>query len=161
MGLDMYIYKTGRANGFDYQNYYDNNEQDKELNNNLPPELKGYIHRPYESFPEFQSILHKVAYWRKVNFLHKWFVDNVQNGIDECQLAEITKEKLIEICDILIKARETKNTSLLPTQGGFFFGSTHYDEYYWGDVGNAITQIEIILATTNFDNEIIFYHSSW
>ena len=26
-----------------------------------------------------------VAYWRKANAIHSWFVENCQDGVDECQ----------------------------------------------------------------------------
>ena len=32
----------------------------------------------------------EVAYWRKFNALHNWFVQNCQDGVDECQYAEVT-----------------------------------------------------------------------
>ena len=42
-----------------------------------------------------------VGYWRKANQIHAWFVDNVQDGIDDCREYEISKEnleKLLETC---------------------------------------------------------------
>lgn len=33
----------------------------------------------------------KVGYWRKANAVHKWFVENVQDGVDECD--PITSQK--------------------------------------------------------------------
>lgn len=38
-----------------------------------------------------------VAYWRKANAIHKWFVDNVQDGKDECQASYVGREKLVEL----------------------------------------------------------------
>lgn len=42
----------------------------------------------------------EIAYWRKANQVHKWFVDNVQNGVDDCGYYEVTIEKLQELVDI-------------------------------------------------------------
>ena len=50
---------------------------------------------------------------------------------------------------------------LLPTQGGFFFGSTDYDEYYIEDLKRTIEIIDNVLATTDFKKEMIYYVSSW
>lgn len=50
---------------------------------------------------------------------------------------------------------------LLPTQSGFFFGSTDYDEYYMADIEETIEILTKVLAETDFDNEMIVYHSSW
>jgi hypothetical protein len=49
----------------------------------------------------------------------------------------------------------------LPTRGGFFFGSTDYDEYYMRKIDNTIEIITSVLATTNFDTHVIKYSSSW
>jgi hypothetical protein len=35
-----------------------------------------------------------VAYWRKANAIHRWFVDVVQGGVDECQASEVTRDQL-------------------------------------------------------------------
>lgn len=49
----------------------------------------------------------------------------------------------------------------LPTQGGFFFGSTDYDEYYLMDIDDTIQIIEKVLDETDFDTQVIYYSSSW
>lgn len=61
--------------------------------------------------------------------------------------------------EIIVNADEI--AAILPTQGGFFFGSTDYDKYYMEDIEYTINQLEKVLAETDFDNEAIFYHSSW
>lgn len=41
-----------------------------------------------------------VAYWRKANAIHKWFVDHVQDGEDDCDYhREVTKQDLEELRD--------------------------------------------------------------
>jgi hypothetical protein len=44
----------------------------------------------------------EIGYWRKANQIHKWFVDNVQGGEDDCGYHdEVTKEvleNLLETC---------------------------------------------------------------
>ena len=39
----------------------------------------------------------EVGYWRKANAIHKWFVDNVQNGEDDCGDYSVSKELLEEL----------------------------------------------------------------
>lgn len=46
---------------------------------------------------------------------------------------------------------------LLPTQSGFFFGGTDYDEYYMQDIDNTIEIIEKVLE----EDDDIYYQSSW
>jgi len=38
-----------------------------------------------------------VAYWRKANQIHNWFVENVQGGEDECNPFDASREKLREL----------------------------------------------------------------
>lgn len=50
---------------------------------------------------------------------------------------------------------------VLPTTSGFFFGSTDYNDYYMEDVDSTIEILEKVLTETDFENEMISYHSSW
>jgi hypothetical protein len=40
-----------------------------------------------------------VGYWRKANHIHKWFVDNVQDGKDDCHEYYVSIKKLHELRD--------------------------------------------------------------
>ena len=66
----------------------------------------------------------QLMYWRKANAIHKWFVDNVQKGTDDCGTYEVSTDKLKELLDIIneILSDKSKAKSLLPTTNGFFFG---------------------------------------
>ena len=33
------------------------------------------------------------GYWRKANQIHKWFVDNVQGGIDDCRPYPVSQSR--------------------------------------------------------------------
>src|SRR4051812_26127579 len=49
----------------------------------------------------------EVMYWRKANHIHKWFVDNVQNGVDDCGTYHVPREKLLDLfnrCVSIMKA---------------------------------------------------------
>lgn len=50
---------------------------------------------------------------------------------------------------------------LLPSCSGFFFGGTSYDQWYVYDVAETIKIIERVLATTDFETQMIAYVSSW
>ena len=50
---------------------------------------------------------------------------------------------------------------LLPSCRGFFFGSTEYDEYYMQDIEDTIKIIKNVLATTDFETQMLAYCSSW
>jgi hypothetical protein len=105
----------------------------------------------------------EIASWRKANAIHKWFVDNVQNGIDDCGSYKVTKEQLIQlynICsDILIDPKLAK--SLLPTQSGFFFGETVYEDGYYVSLDYTVEIINDILEYKSYCLDDLYYSSSW
>lgn len=107
------------------------------------------------------SIDFTVGYWRKANSIHKWFVDNVQGGIDKCQLSYVSREdlrKLLQICEAVLASPENA-PSLLPTTNGFFFGGTDYDDGYIYDLNNTIS---IIKKALDMPEDFEFaYQASW
>lgn len=44
-----------------------------------------------------------IGYWRKANAIHNWFVENVQEGEDNCQEYEVSREKMEELLDTVNK----------------------------------------------------------
>lgn len=110
-----------------------------------------------------QEVTFRVAYWRKANAIHKWFVDNVQDGVDECQETWVSREQLQQLLDICKEIIETpkKANTLMPTQSGFFFGSTDYDDWYMQDVTFTAERLEKILADPAFTKADFYYQSSW
>lgn len=111
-----------------------------------------------------KMIMQQVANWRKANAIHEWFVENIQDGEDDCryhrEVTESDLEKLLETCKAVLKDIG-KAEELLPTQSGFFFGSTDYDQWYFDDIKYTIEQIEQVLKETDFDIYAIYYCSSW
>jgi hypothetical protein len=101
------------------------------------------------------------AYWRKVNAVHGWFVQNVQNGIDDCGNYYVPRAKLEELREACRQAIFTKNPLLIKPMEGFFFGTTDIDEWYWNGLKSTIKQIDRILALPNFDELDFYYQSSW
>jgi hypothetical protein len=102
-----------------------------------------------------------VGYWRKANAIHQWFVDNVQDGVDECQDAYVSRanlETLMNVCEQVLGDHSLAD-DLLPTASGFFFGNTEYDEWYFESLKATIT---IIKNALSLDKEYEFsYQSSW
>lgn len=49
----------------------------------------------------WMRITEQVGYWRKANQIHNWFVENIQDGVDDCNYhREVTEEDLNELLDI-------------------------------------------------------------
>lgn len=47
------------------------------------------------------EIVESVGYWRKANAIHAWFVENVQDGEDDCKEYYVSREQLKELLDIV------------------------------------------------------------
>ena len=102
-----------------------------------------------------------VGYWRKANHIHQWFVDNVQDGRDECQEAYFPREVLEKLkadCEIVLESPALA-PEVLPVQEGFFFGSTEYDEYYFEDIKDTVKIIDRVLQMP--EEWDFVYQSSW
>jgi hypothetical protein len=147
MGLDMYL---------NAKRYLWRNED--ELVNKLT-----------ENFPELgdakvKEVVAEYGYWRKANAIHKWFVDNVQEGVDDCGNYEVDKEQLAQLLAVVeeVLANRELADELLPTASGFFFGETKYDEYYFQDLEYTRDIIKrLVDAGDSFKGWYFEYHSSW
>ena len=116
---------------------------------------------------KISSIVEEAAYWRKANQIHRWFVENVQEGVDDCREYYVSfeqLEKLLSICETVLAAKnDTLSASLLPPMQGFFFGSYEFDDWYYENVSNTIDQLKecIINATVDNGSKDYYYSSSW
>ena len=55
----------------------------------------------YESeHSDFRRRYGTICYWRKANAIHRWFVDNVQDGEDNCQSYDVSLTQLAELRDV-------------------------------------------------------------
>lgn len=111
----------------------------------------------------------EVAYFRKVNLLVEYFEYE-----DDCSDMVVTKEQLqelVEKCKYLIEFAkehpagsdefEEKASVTLPTQSGFFFGSTSYDEWYLKDLESIVKRLTPVVEETDFDRYDIIFHCWW
>ena len=150
MGLDMYLDKRT------YVKQWDHIDEAKQYKvevtrggepTNIDPKKVKYI-------------IEEAGYWRKANAIHKWFVDNCQDGVDDCRDAYVgfnDLQALLDLCRIVI-IDKSKAEQLLPSTSGFFFGNTEYDEWYYNDIQNTIDILE--KALEDKDGEY-YYSSSW
>lgn len=193
MGLDMYIHKT-------VHKYGDSNNIDD---------------LTYDKFGRTNSydLTTTVGYWRKANAIHRYFVKNFGDGVDESQDMYITTDdlkNLIGVCENVIKVfigkklvlnKTPENTEgvadevtitedwlkdnweklfsydlaealtedevksiadILPTQSGFFFGSTDYDVGYLYDIVKTVYMLDDIIANDKPEEYAQYtYYGSW
>lgn len=101
MGLDMYLYRKTYVQNWDHMKASAKHKitvkKGGKVRKDIKPERICYI-------------IEQVGYWRKANHIHKWFVDNVQGGVDNCEefFVELTKlQELLEVCKLVINTVET------------------------------------------------------
>jgi len=154
MGLDMYLNASRYLSSF--------NEEEKRISQaisqviGIEPESEDF-----NAFGRVKNVTFEAGYWRKANAIHKWFVDNVQEGKDECQEAYVEREQLKELRDLCQEVLDHPRTAAkkLPTQSGFFFGATTYDADYKSDLRDTIKIIDKALALP--EDWEFHYRSSW
>ena len=54
-------------------------------------------------FKKVSYITEEAIYWRKSNQIHKWFVDNVQDGNDDCGKYYVSTENLTSLMETIEK----------------------------------------------------------
>lgn len=150
MGLDMYLYAK-RYVGMD-------DEKSKAISAVFPELAVLHQRNDYGVVKEVSA---EVGYWRKANAIHNWFVENVQQGKDDCKSYFVTKEALQDLksaCESVL-ADPSKAESLLPSTSGFFFGSTDYDKWYFESVKDTVEIVDRAMVLQELWD--IEYQSSW
>lgn len=102
----------------------------------------------------------QIGYFRKVNFLVKYFEDTCGLDVEKQFSLRIDKEDIEELknrCKEVLDDH-SKAEELLPTMEGFFFGSTDYDEYYFEDVQEVY---DYCLYLLNIFNDLQDDESIW
>jgi len=188
MGLDMYLQAQKYVSGYSHSSADERAQYDRIIRESL-----GTDYRCDDSPSLTVSVT--VAYWRKANQIHRWFVHNCQDGNDDCRDAYVSREQiraLIVLCQEVLDGVESVEGDVstgtryhpdgkiealterghiiaqvgiaeakLPTQSGFFFGNTDYDEFYLRALQHTIKQLEAVLDNPAFEGCSFYYHSSW
>jgi hypothetical protein len=162
MGLDSYLNKMPRYRGatandvYAVESYLDwiNTTEEGRTSCTLK-EWCGLDKEPHKSYVDFyekffktryytwdtehkyghDGIIEQVGYWRKANQIHNWFVENIQDGIDDCDYhREVTEEDLEELLDVCKRVLDSC-------------------EFVDGNIKETIDIITRVLETTDFDKE--------
>ena len=150
----------GEGSFSDQDEYETHEDYVKHLREKLPT-LNEERHVEKSDYFKIGWLGKEVAYWRKANAIHRWFVENAQNNKDECLPHLVSKEKLEELLLLAYEVKDHQVPNKLPSQEGFFFGSTDYDELYYQDIDLTIDQLEKVLSETDWEKDSIYYQSSW
>lgn len=159
MGLDMYLTKKLC---FNTNHSVEKKISISKLNNKLKL-LSSSDNDVIINLNKLKSFEFDVYYGRKENHIHSWFVENVQDGYDDCREYWVLKKHLIELLNVCKEVinDKSKASKLLPTKQGFFFGSTEYDEFYFDSIERLIKILEEELKNENLDSYEYYYSSSW
>lgn len=189
MGLDMYLRRKHYVGAqYDFRNVKGNIDI-----------MIGEKKLPI-NFNKVEYIEEQIGYWRKANAIHKWFVDNVQDGEDDCKEYYVDLEHLEELLGLCKEVKEKaiikegkvisyytfdenankiphyeegkiienaeEIAKILPTQEGFFFGGTQYDQWYMEDIEYTIEMLSSIIEEEKKWNKDKYYSdyyycSSW
>lgn len=160
MGLDMYLEARRFVSGYSHSS----TDEQKTFEGILDAVgMTGMTDSPHI------TVNVNVAYWRKANHIHEWFVKNVQDGEDDCRSYYVSREKLMELEAICRRVAEAGTpelaAELLPSAAGFFFGGTEYDEYYFEQTDWTAKRLAEILAVvptgSGLSSYDFHYQSSW
>lgn len=191
MGLDSFLYRTKKVEGLDAEEYElinssvqtlesiedftsIENLMEADLYDPKYAELNEVVEQKGTIF-KWCSIFNEIGYWRKVNAIHNFFVQETQGGEDYCQVSIVPKEVLEDLLDRCKRVLKLKNIylndgiikdgvgaeELLPTTSGLFFGGTEFDEWYFQGVADTKRIITKVLKDTDFEKQIICYQASW
>lgn len=157
MGLDMYLSAEKYISGY----------------RDAP--MRDAVLESIGSHPPIQSdgaatVNVSVAYWRKANAIHNWFVETLQDGEDKCEKVFVPVQsmtELVSICEWLLVNRDPEQAAEeLPTTDGFFFGSTDYDDCYWDGLEETVAQLKPLIDWIQSDEANVlvwdfYYQASW
>jgi hypothetical protein len=158
MGLDMYLSKRTYVKNWDFMKPEQHHKVSVKKGGKISADIK----------PErITHIIEEVGYWRKFNALLNWFVENVQDGEDDCKEYYVDVSDLQKALEVLKEVSANRNVhepntpsaaeKLLPTTPGFFFGGTDYDDYYYEEVDRTIELFEALVK----EGGDFYYQSSW
>lgn len=157
MGLDMYLYAQTYLADYDFMG----TDPEREAFRKVVDAVNSgdFV---AQSSPHVQVDV-CVGYWRKQNAIHKWFVDNVQGGWDECERSYVSRENLTTLLAACEKALAAPDDApdVLPTTSGFFFGGTEYDEWYWEGVTYTRDLLARLLDSPLPETTGFYYQASW
>ena len=152
MGLDMYFYGTKNFSVFPRDAVRQPLEKTFEFTSLINNHGMENAPIDYDTAWSSYDIKFPLMYWRKSNQIHKWFVDNVQGGKDNCEEYSVSLDQLKDLSKTIEPivcypsvAKEVIQEKM-PTQSGFFFGSTEYDDYYFEDLRSTKEKIDQIIS---------------
>lgn len=135
MGLDMYLHASQYVSAYPHAG---ENEKRKYKGLLSTFGIEGAV----DPGTPAATIEFTVAYWRKANQIHNWFVENVQGGEDDCGTYDVTRDQLRELRDTAKKVLDSLDLKPGKVANGYKINEDGKREYYYED-GEVATNIEL------------------
>lgn len=176
MGLDMYLEKVKKFDGMTLSEIIETNEYIRYLDSgddctfkewcggdinkvrkDKVDEVRNNIKEHFcvwdtEKKYGYKSVREEIAYWRKANQIHKWFVDNCADGVDECQVVPIDKADLEKLLSVAKKVLDASKLVVGNVNNGYRWDAEKNEEIPIIEKGKVIkdpTVAKKLLPTTS------------
>lgn len=129
MGLDMHLEKRTYVKNW--------NHQDKKDKHEITIKQGGKILEDIDT-KKITNIIEEAGYWRKANHIHRWFVENIQEGNDDCKDYYVDTEdmeKLLKACEEVKKSLINSPTKKVKIKTG------------WNQDGDIFEEIDVFTDT--------------
>jgi hypothetical protein len=156
MGLDMYLSASKSEHNYKFMGTADSPDNEAFVSIVNALNANDFV----DTDSPFLTVDINVAYWRKANAIHGWFVKNVQGGNDDCGRYRVPRESLVELQEACLEALANRDSKVLDPTEGFFFGSSDKDEYWQADLRETVTIIGTLLKIVP-EEWSFYYQSSW
>jgi len=156
MGLDQYLEARKYVSNWTFSK-----QEDKQAFHSIAEAL-GLTDDDLDQDSPSISVEVPVGYWRKAHQIHDWFVQNLQEGVDDCKayyVGRVELEALHLICgQIMDTPRLAKE--LLPITDDHYAVS-EYNEWYFEQIAYTRKMLRKILDNDKLSCYDFYYRSSW
>lgn len=121
---------------------------------------------------EYYSLIDQLMRIVRASQIHKWFVDNVMDGVEDTEYHEVTFDQLKELLnlcrEVVFSATEKDGVRIadeeiaaknLPVMSGYEYGPQEYGEFYLETTIKATKCIDKIVRTMDPDKFTIYYRA--
>lgn len=158
MGLDMYLTKRTFIG-----NTYRNQKIEIKFKNNHSEQIIEPFKLNLDNLKSdrISTIIEDVFIWRNANQIHKWFIDNCQDGIDTNQETFISSDQLKQLLDVINLVLKNKKmaSELLPYYPNKLYGRKFFNEEYFETL--IKTKNMLVMEISESDSGSYYYRSSW
>lgn len=155
MGLDMYLERMDQV-GYTLEEMIGFREKlAGDRNADVPQEVLDTKKFGFYFNNPDSRIYESLGLWRDIYHIHGWFVQHVQNGVDDGKAYLVSKEQL----EALLKD-VTKVLALRESVSKQVFGVEDPGKFFYQDLEHTKENLEGALETTDFSQQFLYYEGS-